>query len=195
MSLADEYPRSKELLDLSIEWMNTYLSSIGPDGEFNESPAYAASIMTPIRYYGALQCVDEKSRSILESTRLQQFGHWYAWHFLPPDRIVGFGDADREAPPNPIQVGAIAALFSDPVLQWFYKRYRHIRRYDDHPAELLSIDPTLGPVSPASRWPRAKMFRGYGAHAVSRSSWDDKDCIVYGKSAHGWEDARRNGDS
>lgn len=196
MSLRDEYERSGELVELSVPWMHRYLDTLGPEGEFNESPAYAASVTNALRFFSAYRSYTAEKRDVVGETRLAEFGRWYAYHVLPPARIVPFGDCEKTSPPNPLQFGVLAALTRDPVLQWFYLTYRDVGGYSDHPFELVAVDPSIEPRDPEGTWPHGRSYGGYGQDAISRTSWDPKapECIVYGKGAHGWEDARRRGD-
>ena len=55
LAMEDEIDEAGELNEAAIAYQRTYLNTLGPDGEFNESPGYAASVLTAIRFFEALR--------------------------------------------------------------------------------------------------------------------------------------------
>ncbi|MDP6775646.1 MAG: hypothetical protein QGI83_02655, partial [Candidatus Latescibacteria bacterium] len=196
MAVGDEHPRSQELIDYAVPWMGRYMDVIGPEGESNESAAYAGAMIQPVLFYNACRYHSRGEHDAFGQTRLDAFGHWYAYHSLPPGQMVEFGDGGKGSAPNVTMFCALADLMDDGVLQWFYYQYRDCRGHLYYPMVLLSINPHIEPVSPEGRWPRGRAFPGYSQNAISRSSWDPKApaCVVCGKASHGFEDRKEAGE-
>ena len=203
MALAEEIEDAGELVDAATAYQRTYLQTLGPDGEFNESPFYASSVLTAIRFFEALRYHRrgaDGGEAVLEPElreRVGRFGRWYAYHVVLPRDIVPFGDCGREARPNAVQIGMIAELCDDPVLRWFYRRLQPVNGYPNLALELLTLAGSGEVREPAGRWPLAMAWDAYGKSVISRSDWDPAGaaCLVSAKAAHGWEPMRARGDT
>ncbi len=203
MALADEIDDADELVAAATAYQRTYLQTLGPDGEFNESPFYASSVLNAIRFFEALRYHRRGAAgggAVLEPElreRLGRFGRWYAYHVVLPRDIVPFGDCGREARPNAVQIGMIAELCDDPVLRWFYRRLQPVNGYPNLALELLTLAVSGEVQDPAGRWPLAVAWDAYGKSVISRSDWDPAGaaCLVSAKAAHGWEAMRARGET
>jgi hypothetical protein len=203
MAFAGEIEGAAALVDDATAYMRTYVEELGPDGEFNESPFYAASMLTPIRYFEALRyhqagdgtgATGDPGDAV--HAKLGRFGRWYANHVLLPDAVVPFGDWAPTARPNALLLGMAAELVGDPVLRWFYQRLRPVTGYANPSLELLTAADAAVAAAPGENWPLAIAYGGYGQHVISRSDWSPAGaaCVVSSKAAHGWEPMRRRGD-
>ena len=124
LAMEGEIDGAGELIEAAIAYQRTYLATLGPDGEFNESPAYAASVLTAIRFFESLRYHRGRDAAGSEvgldpelRERVGRFGRWYAYHVILPCGIVPFGDCNPDARPNAVQIGVIAELCGDPVLR------------------------------------------------------------------------------
>ena len=121
MALAGEIDGAEELVAAAIAYQRTYLQKLGPNGEFNESPFYASSVLNAIRFFEALRYHRGRGaaggEAVLEPElreRVGRFGRWYAYHVVLPRDIVPFGDCGLQARPNAVQIGMIAELVRRP---------------------------------------------------------------------------------
>lgn len=161
--------------------MGEYCKIYGPEGEFNESPFYAASNRLIVGYYQAERFWSGALENRLAKYPFPEASRWIVHTTLPPGRPMCFGDCKPE---SSVQVGylsAVAAANQDPVLQWFYRKYGS---ESTDPRDFLWPDYELGEVSPNGLMPLGKAYSGHGGILVSRSDWDplSPTCIVYGKS-------------
>jgi hypothetical protein len=204
MALAGEIDGAEELVAAAIAYQRTYLQKLGPNGEFNESPFYASSVLNAIRFFEALRYHRGRGaaggEAVLEPElreRVGRFGRWYAYHVVLPRDIVPFGDCGLQARPNAVQIGMIAELCDDPVLRWFYRRLQPVNGYPNLALELLTLAGSGEVQEPDGQWPLAMAYDAYGKSVVSRSDWDPAGaaCMVSAKAAHGWEAMRARGDT
>ena len=204
MALAGEIEDADELIEAAIAYQSTYLQVLGPNGEFNESPFYASSVLNAIRFFEALRYHRGRDaaggEAVLEPElreRVGRFGRWYAYHVVLPRDIVPFGDCGLQARPNAVQIGMIAELCDDPVLRWFYRLLQPVNGYPNLALELLTLAGSGEVREPAGRWPLAMAYDAYGKSVISRSDWDPAGsaCLVSAKAAHGWEAMRARGDT
>ena len=179
MALAGEIDGAEELVAAAIAYQRTYLQKLGPNGEFNESPFYASSVLNAIRFFEALRYHRGRGtaggEAVLEPElreRVGRFGRWYAYHVVLPRDIVPFGDCGLQARPNAVQIGMIAELCDDPVLRWFYRRLQPVNGYPNLALELLTLAGSGEVREPAGRWPLAMAYDAYGKSVISRSDWD-----------------------
>jgi hypothetical protein len=199
MALAEDHEESDRLVDIAVERMTQYLSIYGPKGEFNESPAYAASSRNVAGFFALLQCHHNAYLSdnptIWET--LAKHCRWLMYMTIPPGRIACFGDAHHHSKPAVDFFATVAAVTRDPVLQWFF--LNHVDIADpvmSKPQLLLSFDPALEPRSPQDHWPLGEHFPAHGGVVSSRTDWDPRSaaCVVTGKAGvarghHGHHDA------
>ena len=205
MALAEEIHDADELVEAATSYQRTYLRTLGPAREFNESPFYASSVLNAIRFFEALRYHRGRGGAaggdaVLEPElreRVGRFGRWYAYHVVLPRDIVPFGDCGREARPNAVQIGMIAELCDDPVLRWFYRRLQPVNGYPNLALELLTLAVSGEVREPAGRWPLAMTWDAYGKNVISRSDWNPAGsaCLVSAKAAHGWEAMRARGET
>ena len=204
LALEGEIDEAGELIEAAIAYQRTYLATLGPDGEFNESPAYAASVLTAIRFFESLRYHRGRDAAGGEAgldpelrERVGRFGRWYACHVILPRGIVPFGDCSPDARPNAVQIGVIAELCDDPVLRWFYRRVQPVNGYPNLALELLTLAGSGEVREPDGQWPLAMAYDAYGKSVISRSDWDPAGaaCLVSAKAAHGWEAMRARGDT
>jgi len=181
MTLGKEHPDSQKLIDISASLMQKYMSIYGPDGEFNESVAYANATKLVVNYYLAKYYWSKGGEKRLAQNPLPQTCYWKMYLTLPPGRVVAFGDAHVDAAPEVKYIAAIASATRDPILQWFYLQYAPQKA---DPLQLLWYDPTLEPENPEGKLPLGKAFFAHGACISSRTDWNSQGtaCVVYGKA-------------
>lgn len=183
MALGDAHPQSQRVLDRTIEVMDAYLTRYGPDGEFNECPAYASATERPAMFYAALRYATGGGTNQLAKWPFPQTSYWVMYMTLPPGRIAALGDSKPDYKPWIRHFAAIAAATRDPVLQAYYLHHSDPEVAD--PLELLWYDATLEATSPEGRIPLGRAYAAHGACISSRTSWDFKEtvCVVYGKAS------------
>ena len=191
MALGSDHPGSRELLDFALPRMRAYLEIYGPNGEFNESVAYANATSLPADFFAAYRYFTGGGEKDLARHPFPQTCHWMRFLTLPPGRVTAFGDSKVDAPPRVEHFAAIAAATRDPVLQWFY--LQHADEAPD-PRALLWFDDTLIPEPPPSDSPLGAVFPAHGGCVSSRTDWNPKStpCVVYGKA--GREENHENDD-
>jgi len=173
-ALLQELEEAEELFSFSIPKMEEYLSIYGPQGEFNESPAYAGANISVVRYFAA--AFPER----LSSYPFPQTCRWVLHTTLPPGRPLPFGDGHPEAPAKISYIGAVAGASRNGTLQKFYLDHR---KSCDNPIEFLWYDPSVSVKNPKETEPSGIFFRHHGKCVISRSNWNDPDpVIVYGKA-------------
>ena len=209
LALEGEIDEAGELIEAATAYQRTYLQILGPNGEFNESPAYAASVLNALQFFEALRYHQGRGAASGNAAggeagldgelreRVRRFGRWYTYHVILPRGIVPFGDCQPESRPNAVQIGVIGELCGDPVLRWFYRRLQPVEGYPKLALELLTLAGSGEVREPAGRWPLAMAYDAYGKSVVSRSDWDPAGaaCLVSAKAAHGWEAMRARGDT
>lgn len=183
LALGDEHPLSGQVVEASLPLMDAYLERYGPEGEFNENPAYANASDRPVMFYEALRYASEGGTNRLAAWPFPQTCRWSMYLTLPPGRLAAFGDGKPDAKPWVTHVAAVAGATRDGVLQWHY--LHHTASEEADPLELLWYDPTLEPRSPQGREPLGRAFPAHGACLSSRTSWDPEStaCVVYGKAS------------
>lgn len=192
MALDEDHPDAQKLVDYSLPRLQKYLTIYGPEGEFNESVAYANATILPADYFAAYRYQTCGGENLLGKNPFPAACRWMIYLTFPPGRVADFGDAHIDAPPMVQHFAAVAAATCDPILQWFY--LQHAPRIPD-PRQLLWYDHTLEPISPQGQFPLGKAFSTHGACISSRTDWDSRStaCVVYGKA--GRESSHQNDDS
>lgn len=190
MALGEDYPGAQKLVDFSLPLLREYLTIYGPEGEFNESVAYANATILPADYFAAYRYHTRGGENLLGRDPFPAACRWMIYLTFPPGRVADFGDASVDAPPMVQHFAAVAAATRDPVLQWFY--LEHLPPIPD-PRQLLWYDHTLEPLPP--ELPLGKAFSAHGACISSRTDWNPRSttCVVYGKG--GRESSHENDDS
>lgn len=192
MALANDHPESERLVELAAECMTRYMSIYGEQGEFNESPAYAASSRIVVGFFMLLQCHEPAFQSANAAVWdiLAKHCYWQMYLTIPPGRIVCFGDAHYRSKPAADLFAACAAATRDPILQWFFLNHFQLDGSDHlRPELLLWFDPTLKQLAPQGQLSLGKHFPTYGGNVSSRSDWDPKAaaCVVTGKAGQNRE--------
>ncbi len=186
MALGDDHPDSAKMIEVSKDTMGSYFDIFGSEGEFNESPGYAGSIMLVVKFYSALQCVEPSPVNRLAEFPFPQAARWIQYLALGPKRLACFGDGHPEAPPFIAHYSAVAAATGDPVIQGLAQHYCASDQGYTAPDvyHLLWLDPTTPAQRPGSDYPRHVTFKAHGACFSSRSDWkiSGPDCVVYGKA-------------
>ena len=203
MALADEIEDADELVEAATAYQRTYLQTLGPDGEFNESPFYASSVLTAIRFFEALRYHRGRSgrrrggpgagapraagalRPLVRLPRGVAAGH------RAVRRLRSGGAAQRRADRD--DRGAVrrpgAALVLPPPATG--------QRLPEPGAGAADPGGLRRGAEPAGRWPLAMAWDAYGKSVISRSDWDPAGsaCLVSAKAAHGWEAMRARGET
>jgi hypothetical protein len=190
MALGADHPQAGHLVDLALPRLRDYLTRLGPDGEFNESPSYANSMLMPVAFFAAHRFHTHGRDNLLAAWPFPESCRWIMHLTLPPGCVVPFGDAHLGAAPVVAHVAAVADACRDPVLQGFYLRQSQTGIGRAHPPlELLWFNPSLQSASPEGRLPRGRAFPAHSGCIVSRADWnpDSSPCVVYGKAGHGAE--------
>jgi len=190
MALGEDHPDAQKLVDYSLPRLQSYLAIYGPEGEFNESVAYANATILPADYFAAYRYHTCGGENLLGQDPFPAACRWMIYLTFPPGRVADFGDAQIAAPPMVQHFAAVAAATRDPILQWFY--LQHAPPVPD-PRQLLWYDHTLESLPP--QLPLGKAFSAHGACISSRTDWDSRStaCVVYGKA--GRETNHENDDS
>lgn len=183
LALGDGHPLTRRVVEASQPLMDAYLQRYGPDGEFNENPAYGNSTDRPVLFYEALRYASGGGTNRLAAWPFPQTCRWTMYLTLPPGRLAAFGDGHPEAKPVVTHVAAVAGAARDGVLQWYY--LQHAASDEADPLELLWYDPTVEPLDPQGREPLGRAFPAHGACLSSRTGWDAAEtaCVVYGKAS------------
>ena len=181
MVLRGEHPDADRSVALALQAFERYLTIYGPEGEFNESVAYAGANRMPVSFFLAhFYATGGRDRRLAEPP-FPQMARWVMQTTLTGRRTVPFGDCHPENPVTAGYLSAIAAANRDGVLQQFTLTHQEetTNAYD-----LLWYDPRVHPVEPNGHEPLAVAYRHHGGVIVSRTSWDfdAAACIVFGKS-------------
>lgn len=181
MALGDDHPDAADLVAYARPRMRDYLAIYGPEGEFNESVAYASATRLPVAFDMAYRYHTGGADNPLARAPYPATGRWVMYLTLPPGRVAAFGDAHVDAAPYTRYIAAIAAAARDPHLQWFYLQYPPP---EPDAIELLWYDPRLDAAHPQGVLPLGRAFAANGGAVSSRSSWDPRAaaCVVYGKA-------------
>ena len=198
MILRDGHPDSARLVEIGDDSMERYLESLGADGSFNETPFYANALVRPIEYYAAKAFFDPqnlKQSPLEEGQVLHQSCVWMTYAYVPPGRVMKFGDAFGVELPLSF-FPQVAQVSRDGVLQWVFLNYPKggsVRR--DLVGEILGFDGRVKAVDPQGGWPLGRIFNEHGKLASSRSSWsprpEESVSVAYGKAGregHGAND-------
>src|SRR5688500_3068516 len=147
MALGSEHPDSAWLVDFARPRMETYLSVLGPEGEFNETVQYAGSMAHVVRYLSAVRYATAARDNPFDRHSLTKFYRWYTHLTFPPGRVAGFGDPAPNMPPVVVPAAAVASAAKDPLLQWLYVNYcdKMAETHRQRALELLYFDADLTP--------------------------------------------------
>ena len=186
MALGDDHPKSKFLIKLSREKMDSYQKIFGPEGEFNESPGYAGAVGLVVVYYSALQSIEKSTADCLKKFPFPQAARWIQYLTLGPKRLAGFGDCHPEAAPFVAHYAAVADATGDPVIQGLSQQFRAGILGTDTPDifEIVWGNPDIPAKKPGADYPLHITFKAHGACFSSRTDWkrSGSDCVVYGKA-------------
>ncbi len=189
MAVDGDHDQAEKLIELAVPRMIKYLDHYGPEGEFNENPAYASSTGQPVLFFSVYRYFRGEKQLPSEIGFLRKHCIWQIYNLMPPGVVVPFGDGgpDRPASYNTSYFPAVASAAKDPVLQWFY--LEHAEGNSRNPLlELLYFDAELKPGPPeTSGYPLGRFFPAHSGIISSRSSWDQKEaaCVVMSKAGHG----------
>ncbi len=185
MTLAGAHPEAQRLIDLATGSMRSYLEHYGPEGEFNENPAYANASTLPVLYFHALSYHEEISGISPEIQALHRHCIWCMYATAPPGFLVSFGDcAGERYPALTTFFPAVASATGDPVLQWFYTTYG-VQGPLSPIWELLWFDDTLQPQPPTpDTFPLGRAFSAHSGLISSRTDWHPQRTasVVFGKA-------------
>lgn len=95
MALAHDHPQSQDLINFAHPRLVQYLNNYGPEGEFNESVAYANASLQPVAYFTAHRYHQAGGENLLAKWPFPQTCYWAAYFTVPPGHITPFGDAFR----------------------------------------------------------------------------------------------------
>ncbi|MGB5873274.1 MAG: heparinase II/III family protein, partial [Bacteroidota bacterium] len=181
MALGDDHPHSRKLIEYSTPLMQKYLETYGPEGEFNESVAYANATKLPAAYYLARRYWSGGGENPLTKPPFPQTCEWTIYFTLPPGRVAAFGDSGTNAPVEVKHFAAVASATRAGIYQWFYQT--HAPSGAD-PVEFLWHDPSVEPTDPTKILPLGRTFSAHGANFSSRTDWNPAitACVVYGKA-------------
>jgi hypothetical protein len=185
MALTGVHPQAQQLIDMATGSMRSYLEHYGPEGEFNENPAYANSSTLPVLYFHALRYHENQPGVSPEIQALHRHCFWCMYATAPPGVLVSFGDcAGQRYPALTTFFPAVAAATRDTVLQWFYTTYG--TQSPVSPIwELLWFDDTLQAQPPTpENLPLGRRFAAHSGLISSRSDWNPQTTasIVFGKA-------------
>jgi len=187
MAFGDDYTESAWLHEVCDPKVADYLTYfIGPEGEFDESVQYAATVDVVINYIVAKQYHQQLGDPISANPQIAAFFQWYMHFTLPPGRVVGFGDPAADMPPVVTTYSAAASAQRNTIFQWFYEQYfdkapdTHRRRS----LELLYYNPDIPAERPDGKMPLGRAYQNCARLVSSRSSWGPQSAVsvVYGKA-------------
>ena len=189
MALANDHPQSQDLINFTHPRLVNYLNNYGPEGEFNESVAYANATLQPVAYFTAHRYHHAGGDNLLAQWPFPQTCYWASHFMVPPGHIVPFGDSHLDASPHVTHFAAIADATQDSTLQWFYLQNIVDSAHRNLTWELLWYNAALTPTSPEGKIPRGRAFKAHSACISTRSDWNQRTtpCVVYGKAGHGAE--------
>lgn len=181
MAMQEHHPEAQRIIDIATERFDAYLETYGPDGEFNESVAYAGANRLPVGYFNALRFSTGGKVDRLGEWPFPEMCRWVMHGTLDDKKLIPFGDSWPERDVMTGYVAAVAAANQDPVLQDFF--LRTLSEKHSHPINLLFYDARVKPLPPTGREPLAIAFKAHGGMIVSRTSWEKPrtDCIVFSK--------------
>lgn len=187
MSFAEDYPEAAWLTGTCTARMEQYAGGLfGPEGEFDESVQYAASVHGIVEYFTALRYATDGRENPFTQYPFADFCRWYMHMTFPPGRVAGFGDNRPDMPPTVAHAVAVAAALRDPVLQWFYLQYANttLPTHRNRALELLQYDATLAAEPPDGELPLGRAYHAEARLVSSRSSWNPACCtsVVYAKA-------------
>ena len=186
MALTGDHEDAERLVSFSRPRMSRYLTQYGRDGEFNESVGYSLATRLPVTYFSALNYATLGKENRLNGWPFVPTSIWNAYTYLPPGRLMAFGDGDVERPAETAYFATVAAASQNPLIQWFYANSPQAKTgmEDELPLWLLGYDPRLIERSPNGALPLGRAFQEHAAIMVSRTSWnlDSTECVVYGKA-------------
>jgi len=188
MALAEDHPRSHELVDFAMPRMTDYLDRYGPEGEFNESVGYSSSTAQPVAFFTAHRYASKGGQNRIAEHPFPQTCHWTMYFTLPPGRYAAFGDGQVNAPPTLTFIPAVADATQDGILQKFYLDYANLGDTRRSLAwELLWYNPDLEPVSLNKHVSTGRAYHAHGACFSSRTDWNPTSTpsLVYGKGGSG----------
>jgi hypothetical protein len=183
LALGDAHPQAQTVVDASLPLMDAYLQRYGPEGEYNECPAYANATERPVMFYAALRYASGGGTNPLARWPFPQTCRWTMYLTLPPGRIAALGDSKPTMRPWVQHVAAVASAAQDGILQGYYLHHADPDSAD--PLELLWYDPSVPPEAPDEHLPLGRTFPAHAACVVSRTSWDPHStpCVVYGNAS------------
>jgi hypothetical protein len=189
MALSNDHPQSQDLIDFAHPRLVNYLNNYGPEGEFNESVAYANASLQPVAYFTAHRYHQAGGDNLLAQWPFLQTCYWASYFMIPPGHIVPFGDSHLDAAPHVTHFSAVADATQDSTLQWFYLQNIVDSPHRNLTWELLWYNASIHPTSPEGKIPRGRAFKAHSACISSRTSWNQRTtpCVVYGKGGHGAE--------
>ena len=189
MAIADDHPQSQELINFAHPRLVNYLKNYGPEGEFNESVAYANASLQPVVYFTAHRYHNAGGDNLLAQWPFPQTCYWTSYFTVPPGHIVPYGDSHLDVPPFVTHFSAIADATQDSTLQWFYLQNIVDSHYRNLNWELMWYNADLKPTSPEGKIPRGRAFKAHSACISTRTDWNQRTtpCVVYGKGGHGKE--------
>lgn len=187
LALGDDHPQSRELVDYAHPRLNGYFDQYGPEGEFNESVAYANAHALPILYFSAHRYATGGGENRLARFPIPDTCRWLMYFTTPPGHVVTFGDAHIGRRPAASMFATVADATRDPQLQWFYLEHTDPDDPSTDPWELLWYDPELEPQDP--RMPLGRAYHAHSANISSRTDWNPRSTatVVYAKAGHGAE--------
>ena len=187
MAFGDDYSESAWLEKTCEPKVADYLTYfIGPEGEFDESVQYAATVDVVVNYIVAKQYHQQLDDPISANPQIEAFFNWYMYFTLPPGRVAGFGDPAADMPPVVTTYSAAASAQRNTTFQWFYEQYfdKAPDTHRRHSLELLYYNPDIPVESPDGVMPLGRAYHNCARLVSSRSSWDPHAAIsvVYGKA-------------
>ena len=183
MAFDGDYSEASWLIDTGSSRIDAYVDGLfGPEGEFDESVQYSSSVSALVSVLLVRRSY-ENSERCLTGVPLEKYLEWYIHATLPPGRIVGFGDPGVDMPPVLTSAAAGAALYRNPVFQWFYEEYadKALPSHRNLSFETILYDPAVKARSPEGVLPRGRAYREFAGIVTSRNRWIEPDSIVYAK--------------
>ena len=126
IALAEDHPRSEELVDYAHPRLNAYFDNYGPEGEFNESVSYANAHALPLLYFSAHRYAAGGGENHLASFPIPDTCRWMMHFTVPPGHVVPFGDSHIGRAPSAPMFATVISLaeermpISGRATGWFF---------------------------------------------------------------------------
>jgi hypothetical protein len=182
LALHGEAPEAEEWLHQAVAETKAVFERIGDDGAWHEGAApWSFGTMAMLMFLDPLERVAE--RSLWDSPWLRETANYRLYCWLPPDRVVNFGDCHSDGGYSTLTRDCAAILYRlasqyhNPYAQWLGD-VESAAKANPHSAcwRFLWRDADISPQPPAGL-PLSRFFDDQGI-LISRAGWGESDPVV-----------------